>query len=351
MTSVSPLAVSHPEEDLASALMKLFLYELVSAGGLGPNTPESLRAEGFGMLSALVSDFASLPDVQTLTLLDEALPGVVGHHCRRVPPESEEAAFHEMVRQADAVVVIAPEFADLLLGRSRAVRAAGKHLLGCQPEAIALCGDKLRLADLWQHHGVPSPPTRVFDDRVEPSNLSYPAVLKPRHGAGSQATFLVPQANALPQIWTEARTETPHEPFILQPHAPGLPASVSFLAGPAGLTPLLAGVQRLSDDGRFRYLGGTMPLEPGVSARAVRLASLALAAVPGLLGFVGVDLVLGPDPDGSTDHAIEINPRVTTSYLGLRRLSHTNLAAALLSACRGARPTLSWRGDVIEFTP
>jgi hypothetical protein len=54
-----------------------------------------------------------------------------------------------------------------------------------------------------------------------------------------------------------------------------------------------------------------------------------------------VDLVLGDAADGSRDFAIEINPRLTTSYLGLRALARGSLAAALLRAVRGDEQVLS----------
>ena len=59
--------------------------------------------------------------------------------------------------------------------------------------------------------------------------------------------------------------------------------------------------------------------------------------MPGLLGYVGVDLVLGDAADGSRDYAIEINPRLTTSYVGLRALADFNIAEAMLRAANGPR--------------
>ena len=40
---------------------------------------------------------------------------------------------------------------------------------------------------------------------------------------------------------------------------------------------------------------------------------------------------------------IEINPRLTTSYVGLRALASCNLAAALLNVVAGQKPRLTWR--------
>jgi len=70
-----------------------------------------------------------------------------------------------------------------------------------------------------------------------------------------------------------------------------------------------------------------------------------------LRGFVGVDLVLGMAANGSDDVVIEINPRVTTSYVGLRRLCEGNLAGVWLDLLRGRDTApLSWRPGRVRFT-
>ena len=64
-----------------------------------------------------------------------------------------------------------------------------------------------------------------------------------------------------------------------------------------------------------------------------------------------MDLIVGDAPDGSGDVAIEINPRLTTSYVGLRALAESNLAAAILAAARGEPiPPPRWRPGRIRFT-
>jgi predicted ATP-grasp superfamily ATP-dependent carboligase len=108
--------------------------------------------------------------------------------------------------------------------------------------------------------------------------------------------------------------------------------------------------QRLSCDGRFRYLGGRLPLPDNLDRRARRLAQRASECVEGLHGWFGVDLVLGDAEDGSGDVAIEINPRLTTSYLGLRQLAYFNLAETLLAIARGSPlPSWEWGTDAIAF--
>jgi predicted ATP-grasp superfamily ATP-dependent carboligase len=136
--------------------------------------------------------------------------------------------------------------------------------------------------------------------------------------------------------------------MIAQAYVPGFAASVAFLIGPSQLLPLVPCQQLLSNDGRFHYRGGRLPIRPDLAERAVRIATAAVTGVPGLSGYVGVDVVLGE----GRDWAIEINPRLTTSYVGLRALAKFNLAEAMLAAMTGdALPRLEWRQGEVEFTP
>ena len=140
--------------------------------------------------------------------------------------------------------------------------------------------------------------------------------------------------------------------MILQEFVSGRAASVAFLCGPAGNVPLLPAFQSLSDDGRFKYQGGELPIPPDLAGRAVKLAQRAVDCVPELCGYVGVDLVLGDAADGSRDYAIEINPRLTTSYVGLRRLADFNLAEEMLRAARGELVgPLRWKSGRVRFAP
>jgi predicted ATP-grasp superfamily ATP-dependent carboligase len=138
--------------------------------------------------------------------------------------------------------------------------------------------------------------------------------------------------------------------MILQEFVPGLPVSIAFLCGPVGYVPLLPTSQLLSDDGRFKYLGGEIPLSQPLADRAVRLGQRAVDCVYGLCGYVGVDLVLGGKPDGSEDFAIEINPRLTTSYVGLRAIAGFNVAEAMLRLASGVFPaTFEWKASSVRF--
>ncbi len=328
--------------------MKLFLYEWTCAGGGNQGLSAALRAEGWAMLAALAADCARLPNVQCLTLLEESCPHDLGCGCQRIRAADEAAAFRHRAARADATLVIAPECDNILLDRCRCVLEVGGRLLGPLPGAVALASDKLALARHFQECGVPTPPA-VRGEGSGVRGRVFPAVCKPRFGAGSQATFLIPKEEEMEETLARARQEIPTE-MIVQPFVPGTAVSAAFLAGPQQLTALLPGYQHLSADGRFHYLGGEIPLPPPLAQRAVHWGRRAVEAVAGLQGYVGVDLVLGEATDGSGDVVIEINPRLTTSYIGLRQLAKDNLAEAMLHLVAGKEiPPLSWRAGSVRF--
>lgn len=303
------------------------------------------------MLAAVVQDLQAVPGVEVVTLLDEecalanlSLPS------RCLGKEREEIVFRELAGASDATLVIAPEWDDILAQRCHWVEDSGGQLLGPTLATIRLAGDKLELGRHFLKHGVPTPSSHAFFPEQGPVHLPFPAVLKPRHGAGSQATFLVRNPAEAVHCWNQARGEGWAGEVLLQPFVPGQPASVAFLTGPAGFIPLVPAAQRISADGRFHYLGGQLPLPADLGARASRLATRAMNTLTGLRGYLGVDLILGDAPDGSQDRVLELNPRLTTSYVGLRALARGNLAEAMLRVAWGAMlPDLAWRTATVHF--
>jgi predicted ATP-grasp superfamily ATP-dependent carboligase len=288
--------------------------------------------EGAAMLRSIVEDLASLQRVdEARAIVHPELAALVGPTTppkkaviERADGSRARARFDELAASRDWTLVIAPETGGLLEERSRRVLAVGGRLLGSTPEAVALAGDKARLAERLHAFGVPTPPVVAVDLGAPPppaADLRFPAVLKPRDGAGALHTWRAGSPGELLDAIVAARSEGAPRAMLLSPLAAGTAASASFIVGAAGdgeATALAPGFQKLDEGPRIRYLGGRVPLEPvTLRRRATALARRAVGAVPGLRGFVGVDLVLGDREEEDT--VIEVNPRPTTSYIGLRR--------------------------------
>ena len=272
--------------------MKVFLYEHITATS---NTNDPLYREGAVIRDAVREDFARIDGVELI-----------------------EGTFDDAVRFADATLLIAPETDGVLEKLARNILKLGGKLLGSQPEAIRLAADKFALAQRWLEVGIPTPPTVL----AYPGYSQFPAVVKPRDGAGSERMALVLNA----EEYERCRSGSPSG-MIAQPFIPGIPASIAFLVGTQRILPLCPTRQILGGEGGFHYLGGELPLSPALAERAIRLGRAALeAAGEGFLGYVGIDLILSD----AGDFAVEINPRFTTSYVGLRAATNTNLIEAML---------------------
>jgi len=328
--------------------MHFFLYEWASGGGLvnEPGAlPASLVREGVTMAGALAADLVRIPGARVTALRDPRVVQLALHGGEIIDVQSSADHLDEFERlagEADATILIAPEFDGILLKAARRVVACGGRLLSPPPEFVRLATDKHETCARLAAANVPVPAGVLLEPEQKlPADFSYPAVLKPVHGAGSQDTFLVasPHDEPPPYAW----------PRRLERYLPGLAASVAFLCGPAGRVPLAACKQRISEDGRLRYLGGEMPLSAGLGQRAVALAERALAALPAARGYVGVDLVLGLDPAGAEDFVVEVNPRLTTSYVGLRVAAKANLAEAMIRVAEGDTAPVEFLPRSLEF--
>ena len=335
-------------------MTRIFIYEYVTGGGMLATPPDklppSLPREGAAMLAALAADFAAVPGVEVVAMRDDR----VGVHAQvsgrqvfsGVTPEAERRQLRELAAACDWTIVIAPEIGGQLLDRCRMAIDCGGRLLGPDVEIVGLLADKQRACEWLRDKNVPVPfgIPLAAGERL-PANFRWPAVLKPRDGAGSQGLRLVRELPALASALEGLDT-----PARLEEYRPGIAASVALLGGPAARAMLTPCFQRISADGWFSYQGGSLPLPGALELRAIRLAEQVSAALPPWRGYLGIDLVLGPDPGGADDCVIEVNPRLTTSYVGLRVAYASNLALAMLDIAEGRGFALVARGVQVQFT-
>ena len=252
--------------------MHIFVYEWATGGGLVEEPgalPASLVREGAAMIGALAADLVRIDGCRVTALRDPrvlqlALPG-----CEIVDVLSKFShgeEFERLAAEADATILIAPEFDGILLKAAQRVVASGGRLLSPSPEFIRIAANKQRTCEMLGSGRCARRRTVSCIEPEEPlpADFAYPAVLKPVDGAGSQDTYLVSGPHDAPPAYAWPRR--------LERYMPGLAASVAVLCGPAGRIALVPCKQRISDDGRLRYLGGELPLAAGLAERATALA-------------------------------------------------------------------------------
>jgi len=342
--------------------MRLFVSEYLSSGAVAQNRGmDSLLTEGRSMLLGVVDDFSRIPNCHVCTTWDRRLGTfpLDGIEVFLVDDWiKENAHFEALSAECDFTFTIAPECDRILASRRQTVDRAGGRWLGSSLTAIELAADKLRLANFLLQRNLPTIATVCFHPQKRKPAFDFPFVVKPRFGAGSQQTYFIGDAHDFEQIRQIYLTCSPAVEAVAQPFVPGEAMSNGFFCTDDAATErrridvLLPAEQLQSDDGTFRYLGGRIDRATPVTHDTGAIEKLVRDVahqIPGLGGYVGIDYILPPG-DQSTPVIVEINPRLTTSYLGYRRLAEENLAARLLPSEHACGP-VKWKNGQVSFAP
>jgi len=283
---------------------RLFLYEYLSGGGLVEQGATSLKAEGRAMRNALVAELQALPGWQLSVAATEPGPG----HVQAWAGESPQAFVRRQAALHNWVWVIAPETGGLL-AQLQAALPAGVGWVGCSAAAIQIASLKSATCARLQAAGLVVPRAGL-----DPQGRW---VVKPDDGAGSVATQV--HANAAQALADQAQRLARGESARLEPWVAGEAWSLSLLCQPQGAELLSVNRQHLQIDaqGWAHCEALTLNILPRHDARWPLLQLWAQAvhqALPGLCGFVGIDLVWHPE---AGPVLIEVNPRVTSALVGL----------------------------------
>lgn len=330
---------------------RVFVGEFLTGGGLrrlpASRFPEGKLAEGIAMWRALVDDFGEFADVVTPVDPRLTLPTVgqsdaaTSRHvqCVAVDPHGNHwPSWTQLARDTDLTIIVAPETDGSLAQGVSILRGAGIPVLAPGCETLRITSDKRQTARWAATAGIPHPKTHTYDEVHSRRASDSPGlwVVKPIDGCGTNGVRLFHQRSAA--VADMAENE------LLQIFWPGRPASMLVLADPGtgletclpGVWQSIAGLPNTREPSMDRecihlaYVGGQGPVDSESQRRLQSLARRALEALPGpVAGFIGIDAILGDD--ANHDALIEINPRLTTSYIGIRRMVRENLCRRFVS--------------------
>lgn len=281
---------------------------LESVSGIHRRIEPRLFPEGFAMLRTMAREFSE-SGFEVITTLNEKFRELAGWIDTDVLFVRD--GLKETIRsRPDAVLVIAPEKNGELGRITSEFRRKGVRLLGAGEDAIRVSGDKW-LTYLALKGKVPQPRTW----RTEPT-VRKRTLIKPVDGVGCEGVGFSFPSDTRGAIFQE---------FIEGEHA-----SCCLVMNGGDGTVLSVNKQEIRvRDGRFSYLGSEVPLEHESADQFAEIAIRAARAL-NLEGFCGVDLVGGEVP-----YFIELNPRVTTSFIALAEVMKNILGRILIDTLNG----------------
>ncbi len=324
--------------------MKLLVYEHVSGGGFADEAiSASVLSEGLGMLATLISDFKAAGH-SVITTLDSRIAKLnppIAADCLVPVTSSQEAQtnLQKISEQADVAYIIAPETDGLLRVLVELVEQTGIASLNCTAGAIEKVSEKAVFYDFMKERGLSLPETMMFSvaddlDEIKKAfrdRLNFPLIVKPSNGVSCCGLSIAKNEDQLASAVDKIKTESSSEHFLVQELIIGAAASVSLLSTGKDAVAISLNRQEVTlemPETPSSYSGGWVPFDHPIQAEAFELAEKLVKFFPDLRGYLGVDFVLTENEAV----IVEVNPRLTTSYIGLRQVVNFNPAQAILNA-------------------
>jgi tyramine---L-glutamate ligase len=228
------------------------------------------------------------------------------------------ADIERLAPSCDMGLVIAP---DNLLSKFTMLLEEHTHNLGCGFMTVALCANKVRTRKILIQHGIAVP-----DEPVPGKN-----VVKPVKGCGAQGVRLTEDAPGKDEF-AERYIEGEHLSVSLIPNRVIGDACLYFSGNPPAILAVNRQQIEIGADGSFHYRGGETPVHPEREEEIVNTARK-VVEVLGCQGYCGVDMVVADKP-----YVVDVNPRITTSLVGIAACMQEEIADLLVAASKGQGP-------------
>ena len=161
--------------------------------------------------------------------------------------------------------------------------------------------------------------------------LNFPLLFKPSDGVSCCGLSVVRNEDQVAGAIAKIKQASSSKLFLVQELITGDPASVCLFSTGSKAVPVSLNWQEVNLDtpeACSGYNGGSVPFAHSRRSEAFKAAEKIVKSFPELRGYVGVDFVLTEDEVV----ALEVNPRLTTSYVGLRKVVCFNPAQAIINA-------------------
>lgn len=311
--------------------MKILIFEYINGGGyVKEDLPPSFAREGGLMLNAVLQDFIACPEHELFVLLDErcanlALPDSV-HKIIVTANDDVLTVFNSAIELCDAVLPIAPETKDILWTLCNTVERAGKLLLACSSNAVEITADKMKTFVVLSENRIDTVPSHLLN-QFPHFYSEEGTVIKARDGAGCENCFVCQTEADFERLLSSV-----HHPknYVIQPYISGMALSISalFHQGKGYLICINRQYIRIHENEHLKLQSCEVnyALDRNKQPFQVIVDQVA-TAISGLWGYVGIDLI---KRDGRL-LIVEINPRITSSYAGIREALGINVMQQMLA--------------------
>lgn len=237
--------------------------------------------------------------------------------------------WRDEMQQADAVWIIAPETDGYLERMTTIALQYNKVIIGCGLRAVQTFGHKYGSYQLLKTSGLDTVPTYQFSDWLSVDDKTMTEnrwLAKPNDGAGCEETVCFASANSLQQWIMQNNKQETH---IIQPFIEGVPASIACVVHQGKATVLSCNQQLVTIEmNGLHYQGCIVNGLQEHWAEFGGLANQVASLLSDIEGYIGIDLIVGKNNQLTV---VEVNPRLTTSYIVLHEATAYNPAELIMN--------------------
>jgi len=330
---------------------KLFIFEFVSGGGYNTSSlPTALFCEGYSMLKSIIEDFYN-QNFEIYTILDKRI-AFLGRYLKanQIVLVDENCNYLEkyenMLLKTDACFIIAPEFSNILYELTEIATIYEKTIFSIGLEGIKLGTSKMRTYEFFKRSNIPTPETYLIptlNNRLDLDfiydkfhELNQSVIIKPEDGVGAELVLYINEKSQIDKLFGDNNVNLDSSrTYIIQRYIRGIDMSISLIGisdknrqvEPCIFSVNTQNIYLPTGSIKSRYNGGMTPAVISRKTHNSLKKFLHKLDFSYFKGYFGIDFLLTPN---DSIKFIEINPRLTTSYLGIRKIYTTNPLELLL---------------------
>ena len=301
--------------------MRIFILEYFLSQEKNAIFKESFYKEGKQILISLIKSFTRIEGLKLSIYVNLDNISLVDNNFNNVDfifsnSKNQGSYFEKLINldlnKCDYFLIIAPETNNLLYQITKIMESKNLNNLGCSSECIKKAANKWLLYNNFKNTSINLAESYLIGGNdLDLDRDFFPAVIKAKYSAGSELEILKSKKE-----FKNLNIED-YKGQIIQKIINGVPGSLSIAANSNKLLILSFNKQLINLD-NFSYLGSTINYKFPEQYQLEQLADSIKKEYANLNGYFGIDFICNE----KGVYLLEINPRITSSYIGLAKISN-----------------------------
>jgi predicted ATP-grasp superfamily ATP-dependent carboligase len=301
--------------------MRIFILEYFLSQKKDNKFKKSFYKEGKQILVSLIKSFTKIEDIKLSIYINQDNINLVNNNFNNIDfiisnNKSQNSYFQKLINldlnKYDYFLIIAPETNNLLYQITKIFENKNLNNLGCSSNCIKKAANKWLLYNNLKNTSIKLAESYLIgENQLDLGRDFFPAIIKAKYSAGSELEIIKSTKDFKNLKIKDYKGQ------IIQKIISGIPGSLSIAANTKKIQ-ILSFNKQIINPNNFSYLGSIINYKFSEENKLNQLAKFIKQKYPNLNGYFGIDFIFNE----KKVYLLEINPRITSSYIGLTKISN-----------------------------